>query len=114
MSYEKVIQDSDDEGDLLAGDPHPVDPSGDASQHQGQNINGINGDVANGLEHHQVPNATPGSQMGINFDQFIQSPEAHQYQITASQQQREERWIPTAGMGGSAGEFLHSMSGTMG
>lgn len=91
MSYDRVIKDSDDEEDSLPGDLPATSPPPPLQVQLEDNT----------MNYAETLNAHPD----INFDQFIQGHDAPQAQITSSQQQREERWIPSAGAGGSIGEW---------
>ncbi|KAL5048694.1 hypothetical protein BDW71DRAFT_177296 [Aspergillus fruticulosus] len=44
--------------------------------------------------------------LGVNFDAFLQSQDAPQTNSPASQQRREERWIPFTGRTGSSGNVM--------
>ncbi|KKK20825.1 hypothetical protein P175DRAFT_0489631 [Aspergillus ochraceoroseus IBT 24754] len=91
MSYNRVIQDSDDDDDPLELVPGPPDCM----------------PVMNGDDIHFEPqDVGHGSHIGVNFDEFIQSQDAAHATMTASQQQREERWIPDVGKGGSIGTMM--------
>lgn len=96
MTWDRVIQDSDDEDDPLAADfPPPARPQ--EPQPARDNENPANQDA--------VDNESAGAsnQIAVNFDEFLQSQEAAQPRLTSSQQRREERWIPANGEGGSIG-----------
>ncbi|RMJ20881.1 hypothetical protein PHISP_08250, partial [Aspergillus sp. HF37] len=95
MEVNPVIKDSDDENDSLAGDPPSLGPP----QNQAAQDAAVNGNGDTPINHAQSQNGVP-VQAEVDFDQFIQSPEALQPQQSSSQQQREERWIPSDGAGG--------------
>ncbi|KAJ5083472.1 hypothetical protein N7456_012899 [Penicillium angulare] len=108
MSWDKVIQDSDEDEPLIEDD-FPASP--DPLQTTQSPI----------IQHHDHPeeketfiplqhNANQGfpePQLNVNFDQFLQSQGTH-VTSTSSQQQREERWIPATyeGGGGSIGGIM--------
>lgn len=99
MSPDRVIQDSDDEVDSLPGDPGPLSPAPEPVQPADSTINEP---THNSTINHDEPQT---SNLGIDFDQFIQSNDTAQIQESSSQQRREERWIPSSGAaGGSIGE----------
>ncbi|KAJ5760285.1 hypothetical protein N7520_007441 [Penicillium odoratum] len=99
MSWNRVIQDSDEEEPLVEDDcpvsPGPLPgPEYPIVQHY---------DYAAAQEtyptEHTATESFPGPQLNVNFDQFLQSQGTHG-ESTSSQQQREERWIPSANEGG--------------
>lgn len=93
MSSNRVIQDSDDEDDPLAG---PLSPR--------PRVDNTDLDVRAGSGHYQAHETGHDSHMNINFDQFLQSQESAHHWISSSQQRREARWIPADAGGGSIGE----------
>lgn len=97
MEVNRVIKDSDDEDDSLAGDPPSLGPP----QNQPAQDAAVNANGDTSTNHAQSQNGGP-VQAEVDFDQFIQSPEASQPQQSSSQQQREERWIPSDGAGGGS------------
>jgi hypothetical protein len=108
MSWDRVIQDSDEDEPLgddgveveALIDPHqghksPKQQLPDDSVHHGDE------QQANyPIEHQAAQEVGAGSDLGVNFDQFLQSQEMSQLAVTLSQQRREERWIPSTGDGG--------------
>lgn len=86
MTWDRVIQDSDDEEPLVEDDfstsiagHHPIG------------------------EQTTVQNANPEPQLSVDFDDFLQSPDMVQPALSSSQQRREERWISwTSGSGGGS------------
>ncbi|PWY91762.1 hypothetical protein BO94DRAFT_379082 [Aspergillus sclerotioniger CBS 115572] len=94
MSSKRVIQDSDDEDDPLAGPPSPR-----------PNADNTHVDVQKDA-HYQAQQTGHDSHMSINFDQFLQSQESAHRGISSSQQRREERWIPGDVGGGSIGTMM--------
>ncbi|KAG2416872.1 hypothetical protein HFD88_008089 [Aspergillus terreus] len=102
MTWDRVIQDSDDEDDPLAADfPPPARPQ--EPQPARDNENPANqGAVDN-------ESADASNQIAVNFDEFLQSQEAAQSRLTSSQQRREERWIPANGEGGSIGTMMNEI-----
>ncbi|KAJ6024170.1 hypothetical protein N7540_004967 [Penicillium herquei] len=108
MSWDRVIQDSDDEEPLIEDDfpvsPDPLQPTQSPKvQHQDN--------PAEAETHYPIERTTnegfPEPQLNVNFDQFLQSQGTHAAS-TSSQQQREERWIPSTGEsgGGSIGAMM--------
>ncbi|GAA84099.1 hypothetical protein RIB2604_01501060 [Aspergillus luchuensis] len=100
MSSSRVIQDSDDDDDPLAG---PISPR--------PRVDNTDLDIRVGSGHHQAHQTDHDSHMNVNFDQFLQSQESANYGISSSQQRREARWIPADAGGGSIGEgYAKSMT----
>ncbi|GKZ19815.1 hypothetical protein AbraIFM66951_008872 [Aspergillus brasiliensis] len=95
MSSNRVIQDSDDEDDPLAG---PASPR--------PRVDNTNLDVRADTGYYQAHQTGHDSHMNVNFDQFLQSQESAHYGISSSQQRREARWIPTDAGGGSIGSMM--------
>ncbi|PYI11489.1 hypothetical protein BO78DRAFT_393423 [Aspergillus sclerotiicarbonarius CBS 121057] len=95
MSPNRVIQDSDDEDDPLAGPPSPR-----------PNADNTHVDVQKDSGHHHAQQTGHDSHMSVNFDQFLQSQESAHQGISSSQQRREERWIPADVGGGSIGSMM--------
>lgn len=112
MESNRVIKDSDDEEE---GDENDLVTGGQPEKQPAENTDHHDTNDASELNHihsqHDHPSIST-SQPGVDFDQFIQSPSAVQSQPSLSQQQREERWIPSgapgagAGAGDSVGEYL--------
>jgi hypothetical protein len=108
MSWDRVIQDSDEEepleGDELEDLPSSVDPlqaSEPAVQQQ-------NGDIpAKHTVHNAVteapsaPDESMFPQFNVNFDEFLQSQDRNHAMLSSSQQRRKEKWIPSNSEGGS-------------
>lgn len=118
----RVIQDSDDEDDPLScvAQPPPPPPTivaGRGGPPEDSNENGLvdrNGSVRE--EQAQDMNATNGTgEMGINFDDFLQSQQSQDANargsMSLSQQRREERWIPS---GSGSGGGITRGSGSIG
>ena len=118
----RVIQDSDDEDDPLScvAQPPPPPPTivaGRGGPPEDSNENGLvgrNGSVHEGQA--QDMNATNGTgEMGINFDDFLQSQQSQDANargsMSLSQQRREERWIPS---GSGSGGGITRGSGSIG
>ncbi|KAJ5712606.1 hypothetical protein N7493_009074 [Penicillium malachiteum] len=107
MSWDRVIQDSDDDEEPLIEDDFPVSPDplqptqSPKVQHQDN--------PAEAETHYPIERTTnegfPEPQLNVNFDQFLQSQGTHAAS-TSSQQQREERWIPSTESGGSIGAMM--------
>lgn len=101
MSWDRVIQDSDEEEPLIEDDfPASTDPLQELESPTDHRDGGD-------LEHDepishadQMPaDGIPDTELSVNFDQFIQSQDGAPVLSTLSQHQREERWIPSAGEG---------------
>lgn len=102
MGWDRVIQDSDEEEPLIEdGFPASPDPLQDPQPPKPQHHNHLAQQETYPTEH-TVTEGFPGPQLNVNFDQFLQSQGTHTGS-TSSQQQREERWIPSTkeGAGGS-------------
>ncbi|KAJ5672057.1 hypothetical protein N7507_001184 [Penicillium longicatenatum] len=100
MSWDKVIQDSDEEELLIEDDfpasPDPLHgPEPPTAQHHDRPAQQETRPIE-----HTVTEGFPGPQLNVNFDQFLQSQETHAGS-TSSQRQREERWIPSTNEDGS-------------
>ncbi|KAJ5525271.1 hypothetical protein N7494_011921 [Penicillium frequentans] len=99
MGWDKVIQDSDEEEPLIEDDfPVSPDPLQDPEPPTAQHHDHIAQQETYPNEH-TTTEGFPGPQLNVNFDQFLQSQGTHTGS-TASQQQREERWIPSTNEGG--------------
>ncbi|KAJ5993504.1 hypothetical protein N7451_009228 [Penicillium sp. IBT 35674x] len=99
MGWDKVIQDSDEEEPLIEDDfPASPDPLQDPELPTAQHHDSLVQQEAYPNEH-TITEGFPGPQLNVNFDQFLQSQGTHTGS-TASQQQREERWIPSTNEGG--------------
>lgn len=103
MSWDRVIQDSDEdepvEGDGL---PPPVEPlqhlESERQQHDHIPTNYTN---HNANQHDSAPDESMFPQLNVNFDEFLQSQERNHAALSASQVRREERWIPSTSEGAS-------------
>ncbi|KAJ9193810.1 hypothetical protein DTO021D3_7336 [Paecilomyces variotii] len=99
----RVIQDSDDEDDALSDVATSIDPL--QEQEQEQHDDDYGNAEGQAEEHEERPSekeveytterAITGSQLGVNFDDFLQSQPQMTAGLSSSQQRREERWIPT-------------------
>lgn len=99
MGWDKVIQDSDEEEPLIEDDfPASPDPLQDPEPPTVQHHDHLAQQETYPNEH-TITEGFPGPQLNVNFDQFLQSQGTHTGS-TASQQQREERWIPSTNEGG--------------
>ncbi|KAL4819677.1 hypothetical protein BDW67DRAFT_155118 [Aspergillus spinulosporus] len=91
MSFGRVIQDSDDDEEPFEELPRErmnrVPVVNDKMQHDA--------DI-------QAQDANHDSHIGVDFDSFLQSQHDPQTNLSASQQRREERWIPSTGYTGSS------------
>ncbi|KAL4752026.1 hypothetical protein BDW72DRAFT_192354 [Aspergillus terricola var. indicus] len=94
MSFGRVIQDSDEDEEPFEEPPRertnraPV--VNDKMQHDA--------DI-------QAQDANHDSHIGVDFDSFLQSQNDPQTNLSASQQRREERWIPSTEHTGSSGNM---------
>jgi hypothetical protein len=108
MSWDRVIQDSDEDeplGDEGFEAPASIDPhQGHESPKQKLQDNLVHhGDEQRAnypIEPHAAQEVGTVPDLGVNFDQFLQSQDMSQSVVTLSQQRREERWIPSTGDGG--------------
>ncbi|KAL5343537.1 hypothetical protein BJX70DRAFT_352743 [Aspergillus crustosus] len=91
MSFDSVIQDSDDEDE----------PLGDTSPEKTNRV-----PVINQLEQHDAKSHQDGSDIGVDFDQFLESHKDPHMALSSSQQRREDRWIPMAGRIRSMGTVM--------
>ncbi|OOQ88496.1 hypothetical protein PEBR_12392 [Penicillium brasilianum] len=106
MSWDRVIQDSDED-----------EPLGDDGVEALASVETLRGhespkqQLLDNLGHHideqqanypieQQAEEVGTEDLGVNFDQFLQSQDTSQSAVTLSQQRREERWIPSTGDGG--------------
>ncbi|GFF42033.1 hypothetical protein IFM46972_06736 [Aspergillus udagawae] len=106
MSFDRVIQDSDDEDDPLSEMPPPVKRATEQPKNHIDNITTCNeqsGIATPGREAHDIDH---GNQLAVDFDAFIQSQETAPNSFSASQQRREERWIPSDAGAGSIGSVM--------
>jgi hypothetical protein len=108
MSWDRVIQDSDEDEPLgddgvealtsvetLRGRESPKQQLLDNLGHH------VDEQQANyPIEQQAAEEAGTEPDLGVNFDQFLQSQDTSQSAVTLSQQRREERWIPSTGDGG--------------
>ncbi|PKY03357.1 hypothetical protein P168DRAFT_305643 [Aspergillus campestris IBT 28561] len=95
MSDYRVIQDSDDEEDPLSEEVTApmVNAPQDAPGHQADNVGAPPNET-------HVAGSNQTGPLAVDFDQFLQSQETGPARLSASQQQREARWIPgNAGCG---------------
>ncbi|KAL4803838.1 hypothetical protein BDV18DRAFT_39890 [Aspergillus unguis] len=91
MSFDRVIQDSDEEEEEPLGDLSPEQTNRVSEKNYGVQQHDAKSIGTQKLELNQE------AHIDVNFDAFLQSPEAPQRTLSASQQHREERWIPDAG-----------------
>ncbi|CAG7953609.1 unnamed protein product [Penicillium olsonii] len=116
MSWDRVIQDSD-EDEPIEGDtvPSVVAPNQHFEPVMQQHHDHIPAEPTtyNASEHGSAPGENQLPQFNVNFDDFLQSQERHNAAQSSSQQRREERWIPsTEGASGSAdpsGAMMHEI-----
>lgn len=107
MSWDRVIQDSDEEDEPLEEDELPKS----VAPHEGHRLKFDDSGFAPPVDCAPVAGQPPaqdanaGCPLSVNFDEYLQSQDMAQSDLFASQQRREERWIPsTSGNGGSIGE----------
>ncbi|KAI9373020.1 hypothetical protein BJX61DRAFT_408975 [Aspergillus egyptiacus] len=93
MSFDRVIQDSDDEGDPLL----------ELIPERTNRVPATDDDHAKSFK---APDVNNDSHIGVDFDQFLQPQDVQQTMLSSSQQRREERWIPVAGRVGSMGTMM--------
>ncbi|KAL4996077.1 hypothetical protein BDV10DRAFT_116766 [Aspergillus recurvatus] len=96
MPSDRVIQDSDDE-----------EPFDELPREQTNRVPVINGKMQHDADIFQTYGVNHDSHIGVNFDAFLQSQDAPQTNLSASQQRREKRWISSTGRtGSSAGNVM--------
>ncbi|RAK73246.1 uncharacterized protein BO72DRAFT_247085 [Aspergillus fijiensis CBS 313.89] len=97
MSYDRVIQDSDDEDDPVVGPHSPVQEydNAHADDH-------LQADV----QRHREIEGNYDASMNIDFDQYLQSQERLPPGHSSPQHQPPERWVPTNSGGGSMGSMM--------
>ncbi|KAJ5584957.1 uncharacterized protein N7459_004757 [Penicillium hispanicum] len=110
MSWDRVIQDSDEEeGFVEDGIPTSIDPpqGRESPMHQPDEPHPADQQADYPIEQTATQDAA-GAQLSVNFDQYLQSQEEMHPMVTSSQQQREQRWIPSTneGGGGSIGAMM--------
>lgn len=116
MTPEKVIQDSDDEDDALSDVATSIDPLQEHEHEQHEedyaNAQTDHGDEPYEQEMRTADPVVTGSQLGVNFDDFLQSqPQmAGEHGPSSSQVKREERWIPAESGNESDGECVRVLS----
>lgn len=99
MSWDRVIQDSDEEDEPLIEDDllastDPIQASNSPMQHDHEHVAAVQ------QVDYPEPTIATEPQLSVNFDQFLQSQDVAHGSSTLSQQHREERWIPSTGEGG--------------
>ncbi|KAL3479300.1 hypothetical protein BJX99DRAFT_222342 [Aspergillus californicus] len=94
MPFDRVIQDSDDEGDPL-GELSP-----ESSRVSGTNYEDPTVELQEGNH---------DSHIRVNFDHFLQSQDASHAMLSSSQQRREDRWIPATGRIRSMGTMMNEI-----
>ncbi|GAQ03110.1 vacuolar protein sorting-associated protein 11 homolog [Aspergillus lentulus] len=101
MSFDRVIQDSDDEDDPLSEMPPLVKRAPEQPKDHVDNettCNEQSGIVTPGGEAQDIDH---GNYLAVDFDAFLQSQETAPNGFSASQQRREEKWIPSDAGAGS-------------
>ncbi|KAJ5371305.1 uncharacterized protein N7496_007397 [Penicillium cataractarum] len=116
MSWDRVIQDSDEDeplGDDGVDAPASIETLQDHECPKQQLLDNLGHHVdeqqANyPIEQQAAEEVGTEPDLGVNFDQFLQSQDMSQSATTLSQQRREERWIPSTGQvgGGSIGAMM--------
>ncbi|KAL1857775.1 Vacuolar protein sorting-associated protein 11 [Paecilomyces lecythidis] len=112
MAPERVIQDSDDEDDALSDVATSIDPLQEHEHEQHEedyaNAQTDHGDEPYEQEMRTADPVVTGSQLGVNFDDFLQSqPQmAGEHGPSSSQVKREERWIPAESGNESVGAMM--------
>ncbi|KAJ5098020.1 hypothetical protein N7532_005021 [Penicillium argentinense] len=101
MSWKRVIQDSDEDepfaDDEVKTSFDPLQGPESPRQQETRDLPAVQQST------HRTEHAGfPEPQLGVNFDQFLQSQDQSQTAVTSSQLQREERWIPSTGDGGGS------------
>ncbi|KAL6238217.1 hypothetical protein BDW75DRAFT_247632 [Aspergillus navahoensis] len=96
MSFDRIIQDSDDD----------EEPFEELPRQQTNRVPVIDDKMQHDADILQTHDVNHNSHIGVNFDAFLQSQGAPQTNLTASQQRREERWIPSTGRAGSSGNMM--------
>lgn len=102
MSWDRVIQDSDEDEPFAEDDiPTSINPLQDQETPMQQHHEPHPAEQQ--ADYPTIALDAAEAQLNINFDQYLQSQEATRPMITPSQQQREERWIPpTSETGGGS------------
>lgn len=108
MSWDRVIQDSDEDeplGDDGVNAPASIETLQGHESPKQQLLDNLGHHVdeqqANyPIEQRAAKEVGTEPDLGVNFDQFLQSQDMSQSAATLSQQRREERWIPSTGDGG--------------
>lgn len=99
MSWDRVIQDSDEEEPLIEDDfPASTDPLQELESPT-DHRDGSNLEYDEPISHADQPADGIPDTLSVNFDQFLQSQDGAPVLSTSSQHQREKRWIPSAGEG---------------
>ncbi|KAJ5611160.1 hypothetical protein N7510_007879 [Penicillium lagena] len=109
MTWDRVIQDSDDEDEGIVEDdipasvdlPRGAQPSPFSQQYQLDQPSVPQYHASD--THQSTRNVITGPDLGVNFDNFLQSQET--VRQSASQQRREERWIPSTSEGEGGGSI---------
>ncbi|RHZ60035.1 hypothetical protein CDV55_104548 [Aspergillus turcosus] len=101
MSFDRVIQDSDDEDDPLSEMPPPVKRAPELPKNHVDNIITCNEQPGTVTPAGEARDIDHGNHLAVDFDAFLQSQETAPNGFSASQQRREERWIPSDAGAGS-------------
>ena len=101
MSWDRVIQDSDEEEPFVEDNTTTsVDPIQDHGPPMQLHCKQPPGEQSADYLIGQTTQDAAEAQLSVNFDQYIPSEEGAHPAITLSQQQREERLIPSTSEGG--------------
>ncbi|CAG7969159.1 unnamed protein product [Penicillium salamii] len=104
MSWDRVIQDSDEDEPLEGDAPPTVAPNQRSEPAVQEYHDHVPAKLTthNANEHGSVLGESMLPQLNVNFDEYLQSQERNNAGLSSSQQRREERWIPsTDGASGS-------------
>lgn len=109
MSWDRVIQDSDEDEPFIEDEgPTSIAPVQDQEPPPNHEPRDHPADQHTATQVSEQVYA-PEYQLSVDFDQYLQSQDMSHASITASQQKREEMWIPPTGDGGeSIGTLVHS------
>ncbi|KAJ5770203.1 uncharacterized protein N7511_002254 [Penicillium nucicola] len=108
MSWDRVIQDSDEEEPLEGDELQDIPSSADPLQALEPNVQQRQYDAPAQHTIHSAVNKAPAApdesmfpQFNVNFDEFLQSQDRSHTMLSSSQQRREEKWIPSYNESGS-------------
>lgn len=102
MSWDRVIQDSDEDETFLE-DEAPTSIASIQDQEPPSDHEPRDHPADQHTTNHVSEQIyAPEHQLSVDFDQYLQSQDMPHTSITASQQKREEMWIPPTGDGGES------------